>query len=266
SWKGGPQAQTFLNQLVQQALNDRGLLAHLILKGNFIWSQSDATLFLDGEVFGQPPAANSSNVPLRLPSGDRRPGVNFDMWFWLVAAPSFITEITANPPGPINLKDQTTITMTLSAPAPPNSMIVLTLSNANLTVPSERASSPPTSPPSFTATVSVATGQTTATVVATAIAAGATTITASFGGQSVALNLAVQNLPVLTGQLVLSPARVFVGGLSTGTLTLSGPAPSNGVIIDLKTNAPHVAGIPATVAVPAGGTTQKFDINGLAAG
>jgi hypothetical protein len=127
SWKAGSQAQTLLTQLLSAALNERGLLMRLVVKGDFIWSQDDPNLFLDGEGFGQPPQGGNSNISLRLPSGDRRRGGNFDMWFWIVAAPSFITAIQANPPGPINIGDTTTITMTLSSQAPANSTITLRL-------------------------------------------------------------------------------------------------------------------------------------------
>lgn len=268
SWKAGPQAQTVLNQLVRQALNERGVLAHLTLKGNFIWSQNDPTLFLDGEVFGRPPGGASSNVSLRLPSGDRRRGGNFDMWFWLVAAPSFITALQANPPGPINVGDTTTIIMTLSSPAPPNSVIALTINNSNVSVSGETpVTSPPTSPPSFTLMVPVAAGATTATVQAKGVAQGSTTIGASFGGQSVALTLIVQPPPVLTGQLVLNPPSVFVGNSAQGQVTLSGPAPSTGLVVNLATNNSSVARLSSSsVTVPAGSTTATFGITGVSEG
>src|SRR5262249_22970550 len=38
--------------LLARVPNDRGILAHLTLKGNFIGSQADSTLLLDGEAFG----------------------------------------------------------------------------------------------------------------------------------------------------------------------------------------------------------------------
>jgi len=268
SWKADPQAQTFLNQLIIQALNERGLLAHVTLKGDFIWSQNDPVLFLDGEVFGRPPGTGSSNVSLRLPSGDRRRGGDFEMWFWLVAAPSFITAMQASPAGPINAGDTTTITMTLSAPAPPNSVIALVLSNSNVSVPAEsRITSPPSSPPSFSATVPVPTGATSVTVIATGVAAGSTTISASFGGQGVALTLAVQPPPVLTGKLVLNPPSVFVGGVSTGTVTISGPAPSRGVTVTLTSSNSNVGQLAsASVTIPPGATSQNFTLNGVAAG
>jgi hypothetical protein len=263
SWKAGSQAQTLLTQFLSAALNERGLLMHLIVKGDFIWSQDDPTLFLDGEAFGQPPQGGNTNISLRFPSGDRRRGGNFDMWFWVVAAPSFITAIQANPPGPINIGDTTTITITLSSQAPADSSITLTLDSANVTISGEVAGSPPT----FTVTVPVQTGATSATVTATGAAVGSTNILASFGGQTGGLTLVVQPLPVLTGQLVLSPASVFVGGSSTGTITISGSAPQAGLNVALSSNNPNIAQVSsASVTVPPGGTTATFTVSGSAAG
>ena len=263
SWKAGSQAQTLLTQLLTAALNERGLLMHLVVKGDFIWSQDDPNLFLDGEAFGQPPQGGNTNISLRLPSGDRRRGGDFDMWFWIVAAPSFITAIQANPPGPINIGDATTITMTLSSQAPANSTITLTLDSANVSITGEVAGSPPT----FTVTVPVQAGATTATVTATGVAVGSTTISAAFGGQTVALSLIVQPLPVLTGQLVLNPASVFEGGSSTGTVTISGSAPQNGLPVSLASSNPNVAQVSSgSITVPSGSTTATFTITGSSAG
>jgi hypothetical protein len=63
------------------------VLAHLTLKGNFIWADDDPDLFLDGDVFGLPRKGQErpANTELRLPSGDGRRGGDFEMWFWLVA-------------------------------------------------------------------------------------------------------------------------------------------------------------------------------------
>ena len=60
------------------------VLAHLTLKGNFIWAANDPQVYLDGEAFG---IKDEDKTPhsLRLPSGDGRRGGNFEMWFWLVS-------------------------------------------------------------------------------------------------------------------------------------------------------------------------------------
>lgn len=58
------------------------ILAHLTLKGNFIWSRGERLLFLDGETFGVP-RTEEDPTGLDLPSGDLRRGGDFEMWFWL---------------------------------------------------------------------------------------------------------------------------------------------------------------------------------------
>jgi hypothetical protein len=259
SWKAGSQAQTVLTQLLSASPNERGLLAHLIVKGNSIWSQDDPTVFLDGEAFGQPSQGGNTSITLRLPSGDRRRGGDFDAWFWIVAAPSFITGIQANPPSPINIGDTTTITMTLSSQAPTNSNITLTLDSANLSISGEVASGT-----SFTVTVPVQAGATTAAVTATGAAAGSTNISAAFGGQNVGLNVIVQPTPVLTGQLGLNPSAVFVGSSSTGTVTISGPAPQSGLVVALSSNNTNVAQVSgASITVPPGATSATFTVAGI---
>src|SRR6266700_3894325 len=68
--------------------------------------------------------------------------------------------------------------------------------------------------------------------------------------------------PSLTS-LTLNPSTV-VGGLlgsSTGTVTLSGPAPSGGAVVSLSSSNPSVASVPASVTVPAGATSATFKVN-----
>src|SRR5262249_5712809 len=58
------------------------VMARLILKGNFIWSATDPTVYLDGEAFA---ISKDRSLPgnLRLPSGDGRRGGDFEMWVLL---------------------------------------------------------------------------------------------------------------------------------------------------------------------------------------
>src|SRR5262245_15104265 len=68
-------------KLIGGQIADR-VLARLTLKGNYIWSsKSDETpVYLDGDVFG---VNRSNRIDLHLPSGDKRRGGDFEMWFWL---------------------------------------------------------------------------------------------------------------------------------------------------------------------------------------
>ena len=59
---------------------DTRILAHLTVKSNFIWSQDDPSLYLDGQAFG---VSVGDRTRLRLPSGDGKRGGDFEMWFWL---------------------------------------------------------------------------------------------------------------------------------------------------------------------------------------
>jgi len=84
-WTPATETRQFLLSLVQNRLKgmaDR-VLAHLTLKGYFICDKLDAgaeATFLDGEPFGPRPS-----VGFQPRSGDKRPGGDFEMWFWLVA-------------------------------------------------------------------------------------------------------------------------------------------------------------------------------------
>jgi hypothetical protein len=101
TWAPSARARALLSNLPIIPEGDRGFLARLTLKGNFIWSLDDLNLFLDGEAFGFR-ALGVPLVSLRLPSGDRRKGGDFEMWFWLTR------------PGPV-----TAFSLTVSVPVPP---------------------------------------------------------------------------------------------------------------------------------------------------
>jgi ABC-type transport system substrate-binding protein len=82
-WRPTEQAKAWLDSLVHKVMreHDLRLLAHLILKGNFIWQVDRPDVYLDGEALGTPDGAELHN--LRLPSGNRRSGGDFEMWFWV---------------------------------------------------------------------------------------------------------------------------------------------------------------------------------------
>lgn len=74
--------QKLLDMIIRFKRGDR-VLAHLTLKGNFIWAKDNPELYLDGEVFGFR-EADGNNTDIHLPSGDGRRGGDFEIWFWLV--------------------------------------------------------------------------------------------------------------------------------------------------------------------------------------
>jgi hypothetical protein len=85
------------------------------------------------------------------------------------------------------------------------------------------------------------------------------TITAAFGSSTASVGVTVN--PGFNGtvtSLALSPSTVVAGTSSTGTVTLSVPAPANGAVVQLSTVSP--ATVPPTVTVPAGATSASFNI------
>ncbi|HTA23122.1 MAG TPA: DUF6519 domain-containing protein [Terriglobales bacterium] len=80
-----------ISGLVSQiSANTPILLAHLTLKGRFIWAAGNPNVLLDGSAVGAPyqDASGAQHTGLRLPSGNGRPGGDFEMWFWLTSAPT----------------------------------------------------------------------------------------------------------------------------------------------------------------------------------
>src|SRR5207245_10929478 len=51
------------------------------------------------------------------------------------------------------------------------------------------------------------------------------------------------------------------GSSSTGTVTLSGPAPSGGAVVSLAIKNPGVASVPASVTVPGNATSATFTVS-----
>ena len=64
----------------------------------------------------------------------------------------------------------------------------------------------------------------------------------------------------LISSVSLSPSTVTGGAGSTGTVTLNSAAPTGGWLVNLSTGAPSLAGVPATVLIPAGQTSATFAI------
>ena len=64
------------------------ILAHLTVKGSFIWAErpdeQGELRYLDGNAFGR---IGKSHTDLVFPSGDRTRGGDFEMWFWVVPEP-----------------------------------------------------------------------------------------------------------------------------------------------------------------------------------
>src|SRR5204863_193630 len=66
---------------------------------------------------------------------------------------------------------------------------------------------------------------------------------------------------VTLSTLSLNPTTVTGGDSSTGTVTLSGPAPSGGAQVALSSNDTSVATVPSSVTVAAGATSATFTVS-----
>ncbi len=124
---------------LQAAGQDPRLLAHLTLKGNFIWGPNDrlAQTYLDGEAYGiprldDPNDATSIRTSLKLPkSGNGERGGDFEMWFWLTM-PVTLASLTFTPNTVVSV-GASVGTLTLTAAAPQGGAVVtLTASDAKL--------------------------------------------------------------------------------------------------------------------------------------
>lgn len=139
-------------------------------------------------------------------------------------------------------------TVTLSGPAPTTGATV-TLSSSNTAV----AQVPPS--------VVVSSGNTTVTfAVSTSAVSTSTnvTITGALGGTRTAM-LTVTPASVNVSSLTLTPTSVQGGIGSTGTVRISGPAPSGGAMVTLVSDN-SAAVVPASVTVGTGATSANFNV------
>jgi N-acetylneuraminic acid mutarotase len=176
-------------------------------------------------------------------------------------------------------------TLTLSGPAPAGgALVTLSSSNAAASVPAsitvpEGASSASftvtTNPVSYATSVTIAASYNNSNVSAllwlgaapsTPTATPTSTPTPTPTSTSIAGSTPTPTptstpslLPVLSS-FTLNPTSVRGGLASTGTVTLSAPAPSGGAVITLVSSNPNVASVPASIIVPAGATTATFSI------
>jgi hypothetical protein len=82
-------------------------------------------------------------------------------------------------------------------------------------------------------------------------------ITATLGTISKSVTLTV--VAPVAASVTVSPASVLGGNTATGTVTLSGPAPTGGRIVDLSSNL-AAATVPVSVTVAAGASTATFSV------
>ena len=164
-----------------------------------------------------------------------------------------LSSLTMNPAS-VTGRNSSTGTVTLSEPAPTGGAQVA-LSSSNTTVARVPASA------------TVAAGATSATFTVTTSAVSASTavaISATYAGAGKTASLTVQPAapPTVTlGSLTLNPTNVIGGNSSTGTVTLSGPAPTGGAQVALFSSNTTAARVPASVTVAAGATSATFAVS-----
>ena len=86
------------------------------------------------------------------------------------------------------------------------------------------------------------------------------TISATYNAIIRTATLTVTASTATLTSLSLNPETVVGGNPSTGTVTLSGPAPFGGAVVTLISSVTVVAQVPANVTIPAGQTTATFTV------
>jgi len=156
-----------------------------------------------------------------------------------------LASLTLSPASVVGGKPTTANTVTLTSAAPASGATI-TLTSTDPAVAAVPAS------------VTVGGGSTVSpfTITTTAVATEArVTIKASDGTNTKSEALTVK--PAALTSVKLSPGSV-VGGKSTtnNSVTLNGPAPTGGAVVDLSSSDPTVASVPVSVTVAAGATTS----------
>ena len=171
-----------------------------------------------------------------------------------------VATLTVMPPPPtvtsLRLSPSTVVggststgTVTLSRVAPPGGVVVAIGSSK------PAVAGAPT-------TVAVAAGQWSASfaISTTAVPAGTSAvISASYNGGAPKTATLTVTLPA-TSSLTLSPSTVVGGASVSGTVTLSGPAPSAGIVVMLTSSRPSQAAVPRSVTVAAGQRSATFNV------
>jgi hypothetical protein len=189
-----------------------------------------------------------------VPMSDPNPAV----WIFEQASAASVVQLSSlslNPANVVGGTQSSTGTVTLSGPAPAGGAQV-TLSSSNTSVATVPSS----------VTIGAGSASTTFTVSTSAVSAStAVTISASYAGASKTASLTVTPVPPpppTLSSLTLNPTSVIGGAqTSTGTATLSGPAPAGGAQVTLSSSNTSVATVPSSVTVAAGAITATFTVS-----
>jgi hypothetical protein len=164
----------------------------------------------------------------------------------LTIQPPKLTSLTFNPSSVLG-GASTTGTLQIGSPAPADGL------NIALSCTSKAWAGP------ASVTVSGGAKSATFTCATKPVAVAATAlVTAKLGTSTVSRSLTIK-APSLNG-LTLNPAAIGGGATSTGTVSLTGPAPAAGLKIALKSNK-TLAKVPSAVTVSGGATSATFIIS-----
>ena len=213
----------------------------------------------------QPPAqetipVNNSSVTFAIPTTVVS-GVHAANLSATLGTTTLTVPVTVIPAVQLTLSDTTvtagaavTATVTLGKPAPTSGATLTVQSGDNATA-------------AVPGTLTIAAGQTTGTftiATASSISSALTvTITVTYptvGSQSASLTVNPPSAAQLMS-VTLSPSSVTGGTSTTGTITLTTSAPSNGLPVLLKTSNAFIATVPVTVTVPKNATTVNFTVS-----
>src|SRR5437016_4961766 len=166
-------------------------------------------------------------------------------------SPPAVSSLTLNPTSVVGGLQSSTGTVTLSGPAPAGgAQVMLSSSNGAASVSSGVTGPRGSCSACFTFNASAGAAST------------PVTISATYGGTSTSASpLSLHDALPIFSSLTLNPTSV-VGGLqtSTGTVTLSGPAPAGGAQVMLSSSN-GAASVPSSVTVPAGATSATFAVS-----
>lgn len=160
-----------------------------------------------------------------------------------------LSTVTVAPTSAVGEEPRTgTVTLTSAAPAG-GAVVNLASSIASAQVPATVAIPANTSTVNFTVTTSAVSSLT------------AGNISASYSGvtKSAAISI-TPAISVTLASLTLKPTTVIGGTAASGTVILTAPAPSGGLVVNLSSSNPSRATVPLTVTVPSGSSSASFTI------
>lgn len=227
--------QNQLPAILNQTPSPGPLLAHLRLKGNFIWARGNPSLYLDGAGFGvaTPPdtVTGFQRTDMPLPSGESRRGGDFEMWFWLISLPAVVVA-----PASINFPNQpqgaasTPIPLTLTN----NTKTPLTISSITATGDFAQTTTCPASTATLAAGASC-TINVTFTPTQAGLRTGAITVTHNAAGSPLTIPLAGVGLaPSLLASTTTLTFTAVVGDSVDQTLTLTNSGSSQLIISSIS--------------------------------